>query len=73
MYASLWRHLPGGRWARSLQALLLFLVVVAVLFLWVFPAVTPYLPYENVTVTPPSPTSTSPTTRDVSPSTGASP
>lgn len=44
--------------ARTLQALLLFLLVVAVLFLWVFPAVTPYLPYEDVTVTPPSPTST---------------
>jgi len=73
VYSSLWRRLPGGRWARSLQALLLFVLAVAVLFLWVFPAVTPYLPYENVTVTPPSPSSTSATTSEVSPSTGASP
>lgn len=50
MYAALWRRLPGSRLVKSLIALLLFLAVVAVLFVWVFPAVVPYLPFENVTV-----------------------
>ncbi|MDQ2782785.1 MAG: hypothetical protein M3Y26_09690 [Actinomycetota bacterium] len=69
----MWRRLPGGRWARTLQALLLLALAVAVLFLWVFPAVTPHLPYENVTVTPPTPSSVSATTSPVSTPTGASP
>lgn len=50
MYAALWRRLPGNRLVKSLLALLLFLAVVAVLFTWVFPAITPYQPFENVTV-----------------------
>ena len=55
MYAALWRLLPGNRWARSAQSLMLFLVVVALLFLVVFPAITPHLPFENVTIeTPPA-------------------
>ncbi len=56
MYAALWRRLPGGRAAKSLQMLLLAVAVVAVLFLWVFPTVTPHLPFENVTIDAPSPT-----------------
>jgi uncharacterized membrane protein YjfL (UPF0719 family) len=52
MYAALWRRLPGGRLARVIQALVLVAVVVAVLFLWVFPAVTPHLPFEDVTIEP---------------------
>ena len=57
MYAALWRILPGNRWARSAQSLMLFLVVVALLFLVVFPAITPHLPFENVTIdTPPATT-----------------
>ena len=59
VYAALWRRLPGGRWAKGLEALVLVVLVVAVLFQWVFPAVTPYLPFENVTVQAPSPSSTS--------------
>lgn len=58
MYAALWRALPGGRLAKSLEALLLALAVVAILFLWVFPAVTPYLPFENVTIETPAPGAT---------------
>lgn len=50
MYAALWRRLPGNRAWKALQCLLLFLLVVAVLFLWVFPAVSALLPYQNVTV-----------------------
>jgi hypothetical protein len=52
MYAALWRLLPGGRLAKTLQAVVLAAVVVAVLFLWVFPAVAPHLPFEDVTVEP---------------------
>lgn len=50
MYAALWRVLPGNRWGKTLSALVLFLVVVAVLFTWVFPAVAPLLPFDQVTV-----------------------
>ncbi|WP_411285738.1 hypothetical protein [Lapillicoccus sp.] len=53
MYAALWRVLPGNRWAKAGQSLVLFLVVVALLFVVVFPAITPYLPFENVTIEPP--------------------
>ena len=52
MYAALWRALPGGRLAKSLECFVLFLLVVAVLFVWVFPAVATRLPFENVTVVP---------------------
>jgi len=52
MYAALWRVLPGGRAAKLLQCLLLAALVVAVLFLWVFPAVAPHLPFEDVTIEP---------------------
>lgn len=58
MYAALWRRLPGGRWAKALQSLLLFLLVVAVLFVWVFPAVSARLPFENVTIDTPTSTTT---------------
>ena len=56
MYPWIWRHLPGPFLARFLQAaLLVALVVVGLLFL-VFPAVSPHLPFNHVTVdTPPSP------------------
>ena len=60
MYAALWRALPGNRWAKSAESGLLFLVAVAILFLWVFPLVTPYLPFENVTVQPSSSPATTP-------------
>ncbi len=50
MYAALWRMLPGGRLAKSLQCLVLAAAVVAVLFGWVFPALAPLLPFYNVTV-----------------------
>ena len=50
MYAALWRRLPGPRWARVLQCLVLLVVVVAVCFQWVFPAVSPHLPFTDNTV-----------------------
>lgn len=50
MYAALWRALPGGRWAKVAQCLALALLVVAVLFRWVFPALSPRLPLNQETV-----------------------
>jgi hypothetical protein len=49
MYRWLWRHLPRGR-ARPLYAAALAVVVVAVLWFVVFPAVTPHLPLDSTTI-----------------------
>ena len=43
MYSWIWRHLPGGVPAKTVGALLLFVV---------FPQVEPLLPFTDVTVTP---------------------
>ena len=56
MYAALWRLLPGPRWAKTLQCLVLFALVVWVLFQWVFPAVSPLLPFTENTVGAAGPT-----------------
>lgn len=37
MYAALFRALPGPKWLKALQCLLLFVGVVFVLFQWGFP------------------------------------
>jgi hypothetical protein len=50
MYGFIWRHLPGPLAVRILLALVLLAAVVAVLFLWVFPAVAPIMPFNNGTV-----------------------
>jgi len=50
VYAALWRLLPGPTWARVLQCAVLAVVVVAVCFLWVFPAVSEHLPFTDNTV-----------------------
>lgn len=50
MYGYLWRILPGPTPVKALLALLLFLLVVVVLFEWVFPWLTPLLPFNDVTV-----------------------
>jgi hypothetical protein len=52
VYAALWRHLPGPRWVKAVQCLVLALLVVAVCFTWVFPAVSPLLPFTDSTVGP---------------------
>ncbi len=52
VYAALWRVLPGPRWAKALQCLVLLVAVVAVLFLWVFPAVAGLVPFNDNTVGP---------------------
>lgn len=50
MYAVLWRMLPGPTAAKVVQALLLALAVVAVCFMWLFPALAPHLPFTQTTV-----------------------
>lgn len=47
MYAALWRALPGPWWVRVAQLALLAFAVVAVCFLWLFPAVAPVLPFND--------------------------
>lgn len=51
MYGFLYRLMPGPKWVKVLCLLLLFLAVVAVLFTWVFPAIAPYMPFNQGTVT----------------------
>lgn len=51
MYGWLWRRLPGPLPLRLLQLLLLAALVVAACFLWLFPAVAPYVPVNQGTVT----------------------
>lgn len=42
MYEAIWRHLPGPTWFKVIEALILILAVIAVLFLWVFPWASQY-------------------------------
>jgi competence protein ComGC len=49
MYSWIWRHLPGPRAVRLIEALLLVAVVVAVLMFVVFPWLEPRLPFNAVT------------------------
>lgn len=50
MYAWLWRHLPGPVPVRVLLAAVLVVAVLAVCFTWVFPAVAPFMPFNDTTV-----------------------
>ena len=50
LYGLLWRILPGPRWLKAIEALVLALVVVAALFTWVFPAIAPLMPFNETTV-----------------------
>ena len=43
MYAGLWRILPGPRWARILMLAGAGIIVIALLMLFVFPAVDAFL------------------------------
>jgi len=52
VYGWIWRTLPGGLPGKLVGSVLLLTVVVALLFLVVFPAVEPLLPYSDVTVEP---------------------
>jgi hypothetical protein len=46
----MWQRLPGPTPVRALISVALILIVVAVLFLWVFPWAEQHLPFLNVTV-----------------------
>ncbi len=50
MYAALWRVLPGPTWLRWVEIVVLAVAVVALCFTWVFPAIAPHLPFNDVTV-----------------------
>ena len=50
MYTALWRLLPGPTWTRATLLLALFVGLVLVLFLDVFPAVEPLLPFDTITL-----------------------
>lgn len=52
LYAAIWRALPGPLVVRVLLATVLVLVVVAVLFVWVFPRIAPLMPFNDNTVDP---------------------
>lgn len=50
MYAWIWRHLPGPPAVRIACALGLLSVVVAVCFVWLFPAIATHMPFNQTTV-----------------------
>ena len=50
MYGVLWRVLPGPFVVRLLMLLLLAFAAVAACFVWLFPTVAPYLPFNEITV-----------------------
>lgn len=50
MYGWLWRHLPGPVLVRVLLAAVLAAAVLAACFLWVYPAIAPYMPFNETTV-----------------------
>jgi hypothetical protein len=51
VYGWIWRHLPGPVPLRIGIAALLVAAVVAVLFLWGFAYLAPYMPFNDGTVT----------------------
>lgn len=53
MYAALWRRLPGPAWARVVASVLLLAAVIAFCFLWLFPRIAPYMPFNETTVEDP--------------------
>lgn len=52
MYGWIWRTLPGGRPGKVLGSFVLLAAAIALLFLYVFPAIEPLLPFSDVTVDP---------------------
>ena len=49
-YGLLWRVLPGPKALKAVEAVLLALAVVAGLFIWVFPEIAPFMPFNETTV-----------------------
>jgi len=50
MYAALWRRLPGPTAVKVVELLVLLLLALVVLFQWVFPWISPYMPFNGTTV-----------------------
>jgi hypothetical protein len=50
VYEWLWRHLPGPWPVRVLICLVLAVAVALALFHWGFPALAPYMPFNDGTV-----------------------
>ena len=61
MYASLWRLLPGPWPVKALVSAILVVVVIAVCFLWLFPTIAPFMPFNDNTIST-GPQSPGPTT-----------
>ena len=51
MYGWIWSKLPFGLTGKVVGSVVLAAVVVVALWLWVFPAVDPLLPFDDVQVT----------------------
>jgi hypothetical protein len=49
-YGWLWRVLPGPTAVKVIQLAVLALAVVGALFIWVFPQIAPYMPFNDITV-----------------------
>ena len=47
MYGWVWQHLPGPLLLRMLTALVLIALVVMALFHWVFPWISPHVPFTH--------------------------
>jgi hypothetical protein len=50
MYGWLWRHLPGPALVRVALLLVGAVLVLGVCFEWVFPALSPFMPFNDTTV-----------------------
>lgn len=50
LYGLIWRLLPGPFAAKVVEATLLAVLVVGVLFTWVFPQVAGFMPFNETTV-----------------------
>lgn len=51
MYAWIFRHLPGPLVVRILLLIVILAAIIVALFGWAFPAIAPYLPLNDGTVT----------------------
>ena len=49
-YGMIWRILPGPTALKVVEAAVLVLAVVGVLFVWVFPQIAPHMPFNETTV-----------------------
>ena len=50
MYGWVWRTLHGPAWVRTAILVVVGLAIVSVCFGWLFPAVAPLMPFNDITV-----------------------